>query len=267
MTRDQLWESLRLHARLPVFHRHVEAARAQVRRALAVGPCVVATSGGKDSTALLHVARSVDTAITGYWIDSGCETDWTVATIAALQARYPVETIQPRWSLPEMVQMVGGLGYQGPKRLEGDWHWLPADYRRVQIDEPAAAMQRRIEARTGRAPAVTLLGLRREESRARSINAKAHGVLYQRADETWIATPIATWSGRDVLAYFLQHDLPISPVYLQDEPDLEARTRRRTDAALWAHGVDTGKWARLRQEHPRLWQQLTSLFPAMRSEG
>lgn len=57
------------------------------------------------------------------------------------------------------------------------------------------------------------LGLRAEESHARRMNVFVHGDDYQRKDGLQVALPIAHWTGRQVWAYLIKHDLPWLKIY------------------------------------------------------
>lgn len=269
-TAQPVAEALRLHARLPVYRRHVEQARRVVRESLVAGPVAVAFSGGKDSMVTLHLAHTLDARVGGYFFDSGCETEWTYAAVEGMRARgIPVTTIRPEYSIVEMIQIVGGLGYTGSHRWHGDWHWGRGDFRRVLLDEP----DRRARALLARSAAwrpgevTMLLGLRAEESRGRHLALARRGSAYRRVDGRRVACPLAWWSGRDVLAYAVTQGLPLSQEYQQPDDDLDSRARRRTGTALGATAVGVGRWARLRHEHPILWQRLTAMFPDLRMDA
>jgi len=220
---------------------------------------------------LLHLAHALDTRVEGFFFDSGCETEWTLEAVRGMRARgIPVTTIHPEYSVVEMIQIVGGLGYAGPARKPGEWHWRRGDFQRVLLEAPdrrARAQLLRRYRRSWRGTATMLLGLRAEESRARSLHLTTRGLRYTKADGRQMACPLAWWTGRDVLAYAVTHGLPLSAEYLQPDEDLDTRAQRRTGTALGTSAVSIGRWARLRQEHPALWQQLTTVFPLMRLEG
>jgi 3'-phosphoadenosine 5'-phosphosulfate sulfotransferase (PAPS reductase)/FAD synthetase len=264
---DRTTETLALHTRLAVYQRHVDQAVAIVRACLADGPVGVCFSGGKDSLVLLHLAHQVDGRISGYFFDSGCETSWTHATVQAMRDRgVPVTTLHPQHTIIEMIQMVGGLGYDGPQKLDGQWHWGAQDFKRVLMDGPDWQARERVAA-AWLGPVTMLIGLRGEESRARRVHLATRTPRYTRTDGRRFGCPLAWWTGRDVLAYAQAHDLPLSREYRQAGEDVDTRARRRTGTALGTSGVGYGRWARVREEHPALWQGLVALFPAMRWEG
>lgn len=57
------------------------------------------------------------------------------------------------------------------------------------------------------------MGLRKEESRARFLNLITRGKLYRKKDGMWVCCPLADWTTRDVFAYLISRDMPISAIY------------------------------------------------------
>lgn len=255
----ELARRARVRARQPSWQRQVERSRQIIADAIRRGLAIVFYSGGKDSTALLHLARTVDPGIGAVFVDDGNQTPWTLEAIAAMRARgYDIQTIETMYTIPQMLRMVGWGGYDGPERLEGEWHWSMPQWREVLVEEPSERVR-------DAGYTVHLLGLRAEESRGRLMNRRAHGVIYERDNGTIVATPLADWSGEDVLAYCALHELPLSRVYLR--PDDPGRARRRSAAALLTHAVWAGSWHELRADQPGFWQELAMEFPEIRRES
>lgn len=255
----RLQSQLRLRARLPVYQRRVARAEAILGEAAAHGRQIIMVSGGKDSTALLHLARGIDPTLSAAFVDDGAQLPWTYAVLDALRAAgHAIMTIETMRSLPWMLKHVGMLGYDGPDKRPGEWHWTGAHFREVLVEEPARRLR-------DMGYPVHLLGLRAEESRGRLMNRRRRGVTYGRANGTTIVTPLADWEGADVLTYIVTHDLPLSPVYL--EPDDPERDRRRTAAVYLEQAADAGDWHRLREQLPAFWQEITADFPGMRKRA
>lgn len=266
--RDALWRTLRLHARLPVFQRRLDEARATIARARERGPVAVCVSGGKDSMAAWAIAREVEATIPGVWFDTGCDTDATHAVFADMAAGgWPVTRVAPAQTVVDMLQAIGWCGYQGPNRTTPDGYWLPHDYVDILLREPAQRVRADLTAAdAAQRPAVLVLGLRADESRGRRHSARRRGDLYDTADGP-TACPLVWWTGRDVLAYLVTRDLPISREYLRADDTLDERVWRRTGMAVCVTGVWRGSWARLRREEPATWARLVTLFPEMAREA
>lgn len=247
----------RLHAQQPLHRRHVTQAREVVEAALRGGRrAFVSVSGGKDSVALLGLVRSVDPDVDAWHFDSGAETPDTLEVLKVLQERYNVRVIRPQLSIHDMVQLVGGLGYNGPKKLEGEWHWAPDDWKRILIQEPAQRLCDEHGYDT------IFVGLRGDESRGRQMRMSRFGEMHQGKDGILYVNPLAWWSGLDSLAYAVIHDLPISTLYLR--PEHIPPQDRRTASALGMIDTQNGRLAMLRERYPALWHELITLYPEMR---
>lgn len=219
----------------------------------------VACSWGKDSTVLLHLAASV-------WPAVGCTS-----------ARYSdFET------LPDMPQVRDAVLARCPDvryhevRCPGEWEMYEraGDFFMDAISpgEKAAVRWWRASfiaaqsaARTAMQARGTFLGLRHEESRARRLTVARKGVSYTKRDGEAIALPLARWTGREVWAYLVAHELPWLHIY-DAAPD---RDRARsafcfaTGGAntIWRHGV----WQQWREAYPDHFAHWPRRFPAMRA--
>lgn len=254
MTATTVEEQYRLRARLPVYRRRVARALDCVRRALEIGPAYVSFSGGKDSLALFHLACSVR-PMPGFFIDSGAETPDTLATVEAMRGLgYEVRVEHPELSIREMCREAAWWGAipQGQEIT-----WAKSAWKRILLHEPAARIR-------AMGYPVALMGLRKEENKARSILLSRRGPVYQRqSDGAWIANPLADWEGADVLAYCLVHGLPLSRIYLDPDDTSAERERRRTGTALGTTFASYGRFQDLRRRYPALWAELLAEFPRL----
>ena len=258
---DRLAERSRLYGRLPVHQRRIAQATDAIRQAADLGPMAVMFSGGKDSMVVLHLVNAILGPTPAFFIDSGNETDYTHEAVALMRTLgYDVQTVHPEHTILDMLRMVGALGYDGPEKRPGDWHWLPRDYMEVLIQEPARRVREM-------GYPVQALGLRGQESRGRRGNMRKRGTLYRKANGAIVVAPINFWDADDVFAYLTANDLPISREYLQPEASEEERGRRRTSAAIEAHGIAFDRRHELRVRHRALWQELAAEFPAIRKDA
>lgn len=245
------------HATTRAYQRRVDEARRIVERALEIGRSYLAISGGKDSVALLGIARSVDPSIDAWFIDSGAETPDTMSVIERLATEFGVRIKPASIDIVTMLKMVGAMGYDGPEKLDGEWHWSAAAFKQSLIEEPAQALAEEFCYR------VAITGVRADESRGRAIMARKYGPLHQTKSGMWSCMPLINWRGIDSLAYCAAHDLPISHLYI--DPDHSERPeRRRTGCMLGTTYRSHGRWAELRAKYPEAWRRLEAIFPDMR---
>lgn len=254
MTATAVKEQYRLRARLPVYRRRVARAKAIIEEALAIGPAYVSFSGGKDSLALFGLAREI-AELPGYFIDSGAETPDTHATVNAMRALgYDVRTECPEHSIREMCREAAWWGATPEGR---EVTWAKSAWKRILLNEPAARIR-------AQGFPVAMMGLRKEENRARHMVLCKHGPIYQRkSDGAWIANPLADWESADVLAYCLTHDLPLSAIYLDPADTAAERERRRTGTALGTTYASYGRFQDIRRRYPEMWAELVAEFPRL----
>lgn len=255
-------EIYRLHARLPVHRRRVERAQAIIRNAVESlpGRWGVGLSGGKDSVALAHIACAAgwDGPFFHYHADEIPPEN--TALVLALGRRLNREVITAPISGDWAIWEVAGRAFFVPetdaeKRLMAG---QSARYKRQISDAVAAAGIDGL-----------FWGLRMDESRARRIAIRRHGTLYRaQTRRDWTCHPLADWSGRDVWAYLITHDLPWLGRY-----DLaEDRERERSETTFIFGAGGDGLWAqgqgqRLRESDPVLWARLCARWPELRQYG
>lgn len=211
----------RLHSRSRHFRERVDKAKRIIRDALDLGPAYVSVSGGKDSVALLALARDVRPDIPAWYLDGGNATPDTHAVLTALERDH-------------------GL------RRE-PWH----------VGEDVSAPAARLRERDGYL--VAMIGLRADESRARTLRMRRCGHTHRMVGGWWHCCPMAWMSGLDSLAVCEMYGYPISLLYRRRghiPPD-----ERRTDAATAAEGIERGALVALRRSDPLFWRQLVTMYP------
>jgi len=220
-------EAYRLHARLPAHQRAVERAKAIIAEHSGYA---VATSWGKDSTALVALA---------------CE---VLDRVVVMNARYP----NPAERLPDMDRVRdAALALRGiAERVHyvevecpGEWEMYEragraflrpttpeereaARWWKRSLDAAMAAELDRLGCRG------QMLGLRKAESKGREANVNARGVSYTRNDGRALVHPLAHLSARDVWAIHITRDLP----YLQIYDEAQAGREHARSGFVWATG-------------------------------
>lgn len=107
------------------------------------------------------------------------------------------------------------------------------------------------------------MGLRKEESRARTLNYAKRGAMYQRKDGFWVCNPLSLWKAEDVFAYFLENEIPIFEIYtkcLFTDPG-RIRVDWYLPGNLARHGCN--QW--LKYYYPEVFYRLAQIAPEVQS--
>lgn len=145
------------------------------------GRLYVAFSGGKDSSVMLHLAH---------------------------QILGPVEARIILWPESDIISNFGAVISAWRER------WPGVAIREVHLyrEDSGDTVSDRWDALHDECRAY-LIGLRADESRARLITLKTHGVMYRTVAGLLRASPLAWWRTADVAAYTIAKDLPVLDNY------------------------------------------------------
>lgn len=231
------------------------------------GKVYVAYSGGKDSTVLLHLVRSIYPDVPAVFVDTGLEFP---------EIRNHVkQTENVVWLKPEMSfrQVVKEKGY--PVVSKSISHWIdlaqrgqPSGLRQVEIDSRYGCARykylvdapfkisrdccdilkkkpaKRYHRETGQCPYIGMLA---EESDTRR---SAYIVTGENNTDAAIPTsnPLMIWTTKDIWDYIKRYDLPYASIYDKGYP--------RTGCIFCMFGitVDRDRFLRLKATHPQLWE-------------
>ena len=101
------------------------------------------------------------------------------------------------------------------------------------------------------------IGLRKDESVARRITLKKHGMFFKNKADMIRISPLADWNEKDITAYMYANELPILNTYL--EHGSEARTASRIPREDF--GIRQSFLTDLKQRDFSSYQQLINHFP------
>jgi len=230
-----------------------ERATASVRDHLQRGPGYVAWSGGKDSTAALHIVLQQAPNIPVCWFDSGFEFPETRAFIhdvaEAWNVNLHIMTCRP--SALDMLEASGAWGAVGSTARVSR-----RQFHAALIERPAARAHR-VHGRG------EVLGLRAAESAARRRLLATTRGMYQRENGDNVCAPLWDWSDEMLAAYHGREGIPENRVYEKLRAVGAPPTQQRAGLVLDGHSLNLGRADYLRLGWPDLWRELTQRFPLL----
>ena len=241
------------HAKTRAFARRIESTERTVASALARAPhAMVSWSGGKDSTVMTHLvcvrmgARIVVVSEKDD-LDFPGEEDY-------------VRRLATEWSLdlrivrPDASPWAWFVEHAKTLRAGQDIHGRSAGLSKACFYGVMEAVNAQYDA--------VLMGLRTEESRARSNLRAARGRAYTLKSGRMHVLPIADWRGLDVLTYAHANGIDLLPVYRcvglmhEHEPWNIRKSWWLPGASSWF-----GQLTWLRRYYPSLFRRLREVMP------
>lgn len=251
MDRQRL-ETYRMYAKLPVYKRRVERALDLIATALSDEPAsYVSWSGGKDSMVLLDLIQRINPKIPIIHVRTDIEYPDCVEFVNQIIYEWGLEDtctiLRPKSAWQVLVDEGGPFGQVNvaSSRIDRECFFEPIE------QEVRAKGYRQV-----------FLGLRAEESLARTWNARMRGTrYYNKSREIWTCLPLLSWTAKDVFAYHIENDIPWAPIYERTylHPDPE-----RIREGWWTTGdkaAQHGMLNWLRYHYPQLWRRLKEQFP------
>lgn len=245
---DLLYAQLRCHAaRISRAQQRIADALAEHKR------WAVTFSGGKDSTVVLHLVRSVAPDTPAIFIDSGAEFPETLEFVAGVPN---VLVVHAEMSLLDMYRQVGDYG---AKTGDTQYYWRAEAVKEVMIKEPLARAVATLGVQG------TFTGLRAQESKGRARFVSTHAQPWQEKSGRWRCEPICDWTTQDVWAYIAAQGMPYNPVYDKLARLGAPREEWRVAPYAGSTSISRGRWATLKRGWPELWQRFANEFPHVRA--
>jgi len=234
------------HSRTDLFRRRVQQAQDLLRTHLAETPdTVVAFSGGKDSTVLLHMARQIDPQLPGLYQDEEF-------TVLPETRRFVAQT-------PLLHHVAVRQRYEIAPGVEFD-HWPPPDPDPpLQVMEPNGVP---LGVRLGYRG--LLLGLRATESQDRAWHFVRHGPAYQRKSTQLVCNPLHDWTDTDIWAYLAAYAVPYNAVYDRMRAAGIPPERQRVGPFTYLPAIQAGAVDAIRQLWPQTWTAVLQRVPDMK---
>lgn len=207
-------------------------------------------SGGKDSTAMVHLAWAVDPSIYAASEKDDMDFPGERAYVEYVAARYGfrLDVIEPDgslWTALEETDITEEIHARGTAFSDTFFYSLLERYH------------------TEHAVEGIMLGLRKEESRGRKMNTIMRGCIYQKSDGCWVCCPLADWEGKDVMAYLISRDIPILDVYFKTRFAGKPENIRKSWILPGAASARRGQVAWLRYYYPALYARLYTTNPEL----
>lgn len=243
----------------------------------------VAFSGGKDSTAVLDLARRADPQVPVCFFDSGLEFPETLTHIEHLADLWHLNlhVVPARPSALDYLRATGAWDHHAPTRhdlLRGN------GFHHALITAPAAAAHAEHGAgelwgiRAQEAPgrrALLLRGLNREISqhclpgccpippanRHTRLHRQRHGGIVRRTDGTAAFSPVWDWLDPEIHVYLHRHQVPVNPLYARLAQLGAPSQLQRVALMVDANGAGVGRFTWLRRGWPDLFDQLAAALP------
>lgn len=243
----------RVAAHLPSARGRFTQASTVVARHLHTHGGYVSWSGGKDSTAAVHLAASAVPDVPVVWFDSGLEFPDTRPYLTTLASRWNLN-FHIITAVPDALSIMEASGAWDHDALPG---WDAPDLHDALVTRPA----RQARARFGPAE---VWGLRAAESAGRrALLAPGQGT-FTRADGTVVCSPIWSWRDVDVAAYLASHDIPLNPAYDRLRAAGATGKDLRVGLALDGNNLNFGRVVWLRRCYPDLYRQIEDRLPRLR---
>lgn len=251
----------------------------------------VSFSGGKDSTVLLHIVRSVDPDIPAVFVDTGLEYPEIRQHVHRLREEWGnIEIVRPDMRFDEVVKTYGypcptkliAETIEGAKRnpngsrmlrLRGEyggrrdgrpskydcpqWAYLldaPFEVSAKCCDVMKKKPAKRYEKETGRTPFIGTLATESASRHAAWIKNGCNGFN----SPTPSSRPLSFWTENDILQYIIENDLPYASVYgeiVKDANGYSTTGVDRTGCMFCLFGCHREKapnrFQKMKETHPR----------------
>lgn len=254
------------------------------------GKVYISFSGGKDSTVLVHIARSIYPDIKAVFIDTGLEFP-EVREFALNQEN--VVRLKPEMNFRKVIDTYGypliskevardiyvarnspngktaqkfvpnnphdlkyGMGYSMVKWADLKDSDIPISHMCCDIMKKKPA--KKFERETGLKPITAMMA---SESRLRRNSWLKNGCNAFDSKRP-ISNPMSFWTENDVLEYLVKHNVPYASVYGEIQQDKNGKYyttgRDRTGCVFCGFGChnekEPNRFQMLKQTHPKLWE-------------
>jgi len=236
----------RLHAKSDGYRRHLDYAIQAIYASQKCGKSILSWSAGKDSTAMVHLVKTLYPKIPIMIQFDDC--DWPekreyVKQVTQTQG-WPYHAVEPNFSVWEKL-LSCQIGFEN---ICSQSHGVTQD----SFISLLNAKQNELGC------SVVFLGLRSQESHSRYLNLAKRGELYQLKNGEWRCCPLGRWTTEDVFAYHVIHDIEINPCYFNNR-FFHPEEIRLSWALPTPTGIRYGDMQHIRFYYPEQYQRLREI--------
>lgn len=242
-----------LHSNSKEYKKKLEFAKNKIIECFELGihnPTVM-WSGGKDSTALMHLVNTIKhtPAISEKDdIDFPNELDYVKSTSNLFN--WEVNIISPNVKLWDIIHEFD---------FSEDIHSKNTVFSTIYFYDLLKNEKKRLESKCA------FIGLRSQESKGRKMNLLSNRHIYY--NQQWkeiICQPISEWSAKDVFAYLFSNDIPIMDVYFKTK-FVNSPEDIRKSWILPSAQTSLGQAAWLKYYYHDIYQKLAEINPILRT--
>jgi 3'-phosphoadenosine 5'-phosphosulfate sulfotransferase (PAPS reductase)/FAD synthetase len=250
-------EKYSIAARLSTFNHKVERSISTIKKALQEHPenWMISYSSGKDSTVLLDLLISAGWRGIGFHCICSDYEDPPENQLQAEKARkmYGID-----------ITDVHCYGEYDAWKEVGHLFCVPESAEETRTARRANTEFKKTSERFMKEHQISniFMGLCKDESRARKINLRMRGQIYQTKSGRWTCCPLADWTACDIWAYIISRDLPYLHVY--DIPHFSREKIRNELTLLYCDYITShGVLLQYRMAYPELFAKLRKEFPGV----
>lgn len=232
----------RLYSQTKLFHSRMDCSFELIRKALLeCDSWYIALSGGKDSTVVYHLVRSILPEIAALYVDE-------------------------EWLLPETEEYLQRFSqlYSLHRIRKRDEH---AEWFTAWEGDAEAWTGKNVTGRYAHSQGWdgAFIGLRAEENNRRKMHLRTGGRLFfNQGRQIWQCNPIHNWTWQDVWAYIVSNDLDYNHAYDRlDEIGIEPE-RQRIGPLAQRRVLGYGQLQILKRGWPELFNKFAAEFPEAR---
>lgn len=232
-----------LHAKSRSFKAKLNKAKQIIALALESDNYCLSWSTGKDSTAMTHLARSIDSSLPILIQFDDCDWPEKMEYAERIKQKHGFDymAVEPDFSIWDAACKCS----IGQDNLCAQSHSLTRDGFISVLDNA------RIELGCNG----VMLGLRMAESRARKLNLCKRGHTYKLKSGVMRCNPLSIWNANDVFAYMAINDIEINPCYFKNR-FFQPEDIRLSWALPTTGGMTHGDMEHMKMYYPRQYSRL-----------